>query len=377
MRYFIIVGEPSGDLHGANLMRGILAEDPEAEFRFWGGDKMAEVGGVENLGKHYKESSFFGIFQIVKNLPTILRQLSECKRQVAEFKPDVLILVDYAGFNLKMAKYAKSIGITTHFYIAPKVWAWNEGRIKLIRNYVDELFVIFPFERDYFVSKGITPHFEGNPLVDALDQRRATLPTREAFVERNGLDERPIVALLSGSRKSELKANLPYMVEVSRSFPNHQFVVAGTPWLAREEYDKYIGGSDVKFVCDQTYELLNISEAALVTSGTATLETALMGIPQVVVFIIPRFHELVKPYFLKIPFISLVNLNLGREAVREVLQSSTDPKNCVEALSAIVEGGAGRAKMLEDYAELKRLSGEVGASRRFAKRIVSILKGEK
>ncbi|MFI3302498.1 MAG: lipid-A-disaccharide synthase [Rikenellaceae bacterium] len=374
MKYFIIVGEPSGDLHAANLMRGILKEDSQAEFKFWGGDKMAQVGGVENLGKHYRETSFFGIFQILFNLRTIFSQLAECKRQVLDYAPDVLILVDYAGFNLKMAKFAKEVGIPTHFYIAPKVWAWNEGRIRLIRKYVDELYVIFPFERDYFVGKGITPHFEGNPLVDALEQRKPTLPSRAEFLSQNGLEDRPIIALLAGSRRSEIKANLLFMVEISKSFPEHQFVVAGVSWLERSDYDKHLIGSNIKYVKDQTYELLNLSEAALVTSGTATLETALMNIPEVVVFRIPKFHEMVKPYFLKIPFISLVNLSLGREAVREIVQSSMDSKAAVSALNDIIEGGKGRAKMLSDFEELRKIIGEVGASDRFASKIVSLIK---
>ncbi len=374
MKYFIIVGEPSGDLHAANLMRGILKEDCEAEFRFWGGDKMAEVGGVENLAKHYRETSFFGIFQILFNLRTIFSQLAECKRQVSEFAPDVLILVDYAGFNLKMAKFAKGVGIPTHFYIAPKVWAWNEGRIKLIRKYVDELYVIFPFERDYFLSKGISPHFEGNPLVDALAQRKPSLPSRAEFLANNGLEDKPIIALLAGSRRSEIKANLLFMVEISKSFPKHQFVVAGVSWLERSNYDKHLSGSNIKYVKDQTYELLNLSEAALVTSGTATLETALMGIPEVVVFRIPKLHEILRPYLLKIPFISLVNLNLDREAVREIVQSSMNPQRAVDALNQIVEGGAGRAQMFSDFDELRRIIGEVGASDRFAKKMVSLIK---
>ncbi len=374
MRYFLIVGEPSGDLHAANLMRGIKAEDPKAEFRFWGGDKMAEVGGAENLGKHYRESSFFGFVQVLLHLPTILGQLAQCKREVEEYAPDVLILVDYAGFNLKMAKFAKSIGIKTHYYIAPKVWAWNEKRIELIRKYVDELYVIFPFERDYFVSKGITPYFEGNPLVDALAQRRDSLPARGEFLVKNGLEDRPIIALLAGSRASEIRDNLRFMVEVSKSFPDHQFVVAGVSWLAREEYEKHLAGSSVKYVCDQTYELLNLSEAAIVTSGTATLECALMGIPEVVVFRIPAFQVALRPYFLKIPYISLVNLSLQRESVREIVQSSMETTNAVEALQGIVEGGDQRLRMLKDFEELKKIIGDEGASERFARRMVSLLK---
>ncbi len=374
MRYFLIVGEPSGDLHAANLMRGIIKEDPSAEFRFWGGDKMAEVGGVENLKKHYRESSFFGFVQVILNLPTILGQLAECKRELKEYAPDVLILVDYAGFNLKMAKYAKSIGVTTHYYIAPKVWAWNESRIKLIESYVDELYVIFPFERDYFIGKGITPHFEGNPLVDALAQRRESLPERSEFQRLNNLDSRPIIAILAGSRRSEIKANLSFMSLIAEAFPEHQFVVAGVEWIERVEYDKYLNNSQIKYVSGQTYELLNLSEAALVTSGTATLETALMGIPEVVIFRIPKLHELLMPIFLKVPFISLVNLSLGRESVREIVQSSMNPEGAISALNQIVEGGAGRKKMLADFEELRQIIGGEGASERFAHKIVSLLK---
>ncbi len=374
MRYFLVVGEPSGDLHAANLMRGILAEDRCAEFRFWGGDKMAEVGGRENLCRHYREGSFFGFVQVLLNLPKILKQISDCKRDIAEYKPDVLILVDYAGFNLKMAKFAKERGITTHFYIAPKVWAWNEGRIELIRKYVDELYVIFPFERDYFTSKGIPPHFEGNPLVDELSERQPTLPTREEFLKRNSLQDVPIVAILAGSRKSEIKANLLFMTKIAEAFPTHQFVVAGVSWIEREFYERYLVGSSIKYICDQTYELLNVSQAALVTSGTATLETALMGIPEVVVYRIPRLHNFVRPYFLKIPFISLVNLSLGREAVREIIQSSMNPDDAIAALRDIIDEGEGRRKMLLDFEELKQIIGNQGASHRFAKKMVSLIR---
>ncbi len=374
MRYFLVVGEPSGDLHAANLMRGIKAHDPHAEFCFWGGDKMAEVGGAEGLKKHYRESSFFGFVQVVLHLPTILGQISECKRDIEEYAPDVVILVDYAGFNLKIAKFAKSRGIKTHFYIAPKVWAWNEGRIELIRKYVDELYVIFPFERDYFESKGITPHFEGNPLVDALSDVAPQLPPREEFLKSAELDSRPIIAILAGSRRSEIKDNLRFMERVAEAFEGYQFVVAGVSWIEREFYDKYLVNSSIKYVCDQTYALLKYSEAALVTSGTATLETALMGIPEVVVYRVPALHIFLRPYLLKIPYISLVNLSLGREAVREIVQSSMDPKDAIEALSQIVIGGEGRAKMLSDFEELRAIIGDKGASQRFAAKIVELLK---
>ena len=321
MKYYLIAGEPSGDLHGANLIRGLQKADPGAEFRFWGGDCMAAAGGAENLRKHYRETSFFGIVQVLKNLGTIRRQMRECQADVAEFAPDVLILVDYPGFNMKMARWAKEHGIRTFYYIAPKVWAWREWRVKAIRRYVDRLFIIFPFERTYFPKHGITPVFEGNPLVDAIEARRTTLPTPEEFRRRNSLDQRPIVALLAGSRRNEIRDNLPLMAALSRKFPERQFVVAGVAWLDRALYEQYTAGSDIRYVCDQTYETLAAAEAAVVTSGTATLETALLGIPEVVVYRTVWWQVWLRPYVLKVPWVSLVNLNLGREAVAEIIQS--------------------------------------------------------
>ncbi|MFI3248790.1 MAG: lipid-A-disaccharide synthase [Rikenellaceae bacterium] len=374
MRYFLIAGEPSGDLHGSNLMRGILEADPQAEFRFWGGDKMAEVGGVENLGLHYRESSFFGFAQVILNLKKILGQIKECEQQIADFQPDVVILIDYAGFNLKMAKYAKRIGIKTFFYIAPKVWAWDESRIKRIKKYVDELFIIFPFEQEYFRKHGIEAHFEGNPLVDAISAKCQNLPSRTDFICANELSDKPIVALLSGSRAGEIKANLPLMRRVAEEFMEYQFVVAGVDWLDREVYDKWLIGSDITFVEGQTYELLKHSVAAVVTSGTATLETALIGTPQVVVFRIPWYQVVLKPLFLKIPFVTLVNINLQREAVREILQSSLNPTKVVSSLKQILPGGKGREKMLADYRELSDIIGSERASSRFARRMVELLK---
>ncbi len=375
MKYFLIAGEPSGDLHGANLMRGILGADPEAEFRFWGGDEMVRVGGAEGLGLHYRESSFFGFVQVVKHLPTILRQVKLCERQIEEFAPDVVVGIDYAGFNLRMMKFAKGLGIKTFFYIAPKVWAWKESRIERIKKYVDELFVIFPFEVEYFRERGVEAHFEGNPLVDAIAARCDELASREAFVADCGLDGRPIVALLAGSRVSEIRDNLPLMERIAGAFEGYQFVVAGVDWIEQDEYDKVLRGSDIGLVKGATYELLKHSEAAVVTSGTATLETALIGTPQVVVYRIPWLHEKLRPWFLKIPYISLVNINLGREAVREIVRSTLDPTEAIEALRSVLCGGCERSRVVEDYAELRRIIGERGASDRFARRMVSLLRG--
>ena len=376
MRYYLIVGEPSGDLHGANLIKGLLKADPGAEFRFWGGDLMAAAGGRENLRKHYNETSFFGIVQVLKNLGTIRRQMRECQADVAEFAPDVLILVDYPGFNMKMARWAKERGIRTFYYIAPKVWAWREWRVKAIRKYVDRLFIIFPFERTYFPKHGIEPVFEGNPLVDAIEARRASLPAPDEFRRRNGLDERPIIALLAGSRRGEIRANLPLMALLSKRFPEHQFVVAGVAWIDRALYEQQMAGSDIRYVCDQTYETLAAAEAAVVTSGTATLETALLGIPEAVVYRTVWWQVWLRPYVLKVPWVSLVNLNLGREAVAELIQSDLSVERAEQELRAIVAGGAKREKMLADFDELRTVIGGPGASDRFAKRMVEELKKE-
>lgn len=377
MKYFLIAGEPSGDLHGANLIKGLRKADPAAEFRFWGGDLMAAAGGAQNLRKHYRETSFFGVVQVLRNLGTIRRQMRECREEVADWQPDVLILVDYPGFNMKMARWAHARGIRTFYYIAPKVWASREGRIRALRRDVDRLFVIFPFECDYFPRHGIEPLFEGNPLVDALEARRAALPTSEEFRRRNGLDPRPIIALLAGSRRSEIRKNLPLMARLAQRFEGWQFVVAGVPWLDRALYEEAAAGSGIRYVCDQTYEVLLAAEAAVVTSGTATLETALLGTPEVVVYRLPAIEYRCMPLVVRCPWISLVNLNLGRESVAEVLQSNLDTTRAERELRAILPGGEKRERMLADFRELRTVIGGPGASDRVAARMVALLRAEK
>lgn len=377
MKYFLIAGEPSGDLHGANLIKGLRKADPAAEFRFWGGDLMAAAGGAQNLRKHYRETSFFGVVQVLRNLGTIRRQMRECREEVAAWQPDVLILVDYPGFNMKMARWAHARGIRTFYYIAPKVWASREGRIRALRRDVDRLFVIFPFECDYFPRHGIEPLFEGNPLVDALEARRAALPTPEEFRRRNGLDPRPIIALLAGSRRSEIRKNLPLMARLAQRFDGWQFVVAGVPWLDRALYEEAAAGSGIRYVCDQTYETLLAAEAAVVTSGTATLETALLGTPEVVVYRLPAIEYRCMPLVVRCPWISLVNLNLGRESVAEILQSGLDTTRAERELRAILPGGEKRERMLADFRELRTVIGGPGASDRVAARMVALLRAEK
>ena len=374
MRYYLIAGEPSGDLHGANLMRGLAKADPEAEFRFWGGDMMAEAGGAANLVKHYRETSFFGIADVLANLGTIARQMRECREDVLRFAPDVLILIDYPGFNVKMAEFAHRHGLKVFYYIAPKVWAWKEWRVKALRRFVDRLYIIFPFEKEYFRRKGIDAAFDGNPLMDAIARRRESFPSAEEFRRENGLDGRPAVALLAGSRRSEIRANLRFMAELAERIPDRQFVVAGVSWIDRAEYDRCTAGTAVRYVFDKTYELLAVAEAAVVTSGTATLETALLDVPVVVVYGVPWIYEKLKPYVLKIPYVSLVNLNLGREAVREIVQCRPSVEYAEAELRAVLEGGAERERMKADFAELRRIIGGDGASERFAARMVEDLK---
>lgn len=374
MKYYVIAGEPSGDLHGGKLMREIAKEDAEAKFRFCGGDLMAATAGEQSMLYHYKQMSFFGFVQVAKNLKTILTQIDSVKEDIERFNPDVIILIDYPAFNIRIAKWAKSRGIKVYYYIAPKVWAWKERRVKSLRKYVDRLYTIFPFETEYFRGHGIEPYFCGNPLVDDIAERRATLPSKEQFIAECGLDSRPIVALLAGSRLSEINANLPDMVALSREFPDYQFVVTAVPWIDKAIYDKYIAGSPVRYVNNRTQQTLAHSVAAVVTSGTATLETALMGIPEVVLYHVPWLYEKLKPYFLRIPYISLVNINLGRECVKELVRANLKMEEATKELRAILPNGAERERMLRDFRELSQMIGGEGASARFAKDIVKQLR---
>lgn len=374
MKYYIIAGEPSGDLHGGKLMRGIAECDSQAQFRFSGGDYMCEVAGRESMLYHYRQMSFFGFVQVARNIRTIFRQMDDVKADIEAFAPDVIILIDYPAFNIRIAKWAKSRGIRVYYYIAPKVWAWKERRVKSLRKYVDRLYTIFPFETQYFRGHGIEPHFFGNPLVDDIAERRAAMPTRDDIAEECGLDSRPIVALLAGSRIAEIRDNLPDMVAIAQQIPEYQFVVTAVPWIDKSIYDNIIAGSEVRYVCDRTQQILAHSTAAIVTSGTATLETALMGIPEVVMYHVPWLYEKLKPYFLRIPYISLVNINLGREAVKELVCAHLDISKAVSELRAILPEGCERERMLRDFDQLREMIGSEGASQRFAQDIVNTLK---
>ena len=378
MKYYLIVGEASGDLHASNLMRALQHEDPQAEFRFFGGDLMKAVGGT--CVKHYRELAYMGFIPVLLHLRTIFRNMDFCKKDVEAWQPDVLILVDYPGFNLKIAEYIKRhTQIPVYYYISPKIWAWKEYRIKNIKRDVDELFSILPFEVDFFKKHQYPIHYVGNPCVDAVDDfRRKGQETFSEFVTANGLEDKPIIALLAGSRRQEIKDNLTRMIEAARSFPQYQFVVAGAPGIEPDFYKRYID-SCTKIVFGQTYRLLQQAEAALVTSGTATLETALFRVPQVVCYYISagKLVSFLRRHILKVKYISLVNLIADREVVTELVADGMTVSNIKKELAKIISGGNGRSRMLSEYDRLIGILGEPGASERAAAQITALLKARR
>lgn len=378
MKYYLIVGEASGDLHASNLMHALQREDPQAEFRFFGGDLMKAVGGT--CVKHYRELAYMGFIPVLLHLRTIFRNMDFCKKDVEAWQPDVLILVDYPGFNLKIAEYIKRhTQIPVYYYISPKIWAWKEYRIKNIKRDVDELFSILPFEVDFFKKYQYPIHYVGNPCVDAVDDfRRKGQETFGEFIAANGLEDKPIIALLAGSRRQEIKDNLTRMIEAARSFPQYQFVVAGAPGIEPDFYKQYIDGS-TKIVFGQTYRLLQQAEAALVTSGTATLETALFRVPQVVCYYLSagKLISFLRRHILKVKYISLVNLIADREVVTELVADGMTVPNIKKELAKIISGGNGRSRMLSEYDRLIGILGEPGASERAATQITALLKARR
>lgn len=378
MKYYLIVGEASGDLHASNLMKSIMAIDADAEFRFFGGDLMSAVGGT--CVKHYRELAYMGFIPVLMHLRTIFANMRLCKKDVETWAPDALILVDYPGFNLSVAEYIHShTNIPVYYYISPKIWAWKERRIKNIKRDVDELFSILPFEIDFFEKKhGYSINYVGNPCVDAVDDfKRNRALSRAAFLEQNSLVDKPLIALLAGSRKQEIKANLPMMLEAVKHYPAYQPVLAGAPGIDKEFYEPYLDAG-VRIVYGQTYDLLNNSHAALVTSGTATLETALFNVPQVVCYAMPmgRLYSWLKKHFLKVKYISLVNLVAGSEVVRELVAAEMTLPNVVSELGGLLPAdGKKRTAMLGEYSRMVEILGKPGASQRAAGKIVSLLKG--
>lgn len=374
MRYFIIAGEASGDLHAAFLMGGIKKQDPEAEFSFFGGDLMAAQGGT--LLKHYREMAFMGFFTVLLNLKQIRKNFKLAEEKLIGFNPDVLILVDYPGFNLRMSRFAKEHNIRTFYYISPKIWAWKSGRVKWVRNYVDEVFTIFPFEKDFYDKYDYKVRYVGNPTVDELAVRPCINQTRQEFLEATGLEDRPFVALLAGSRRQEIRLILPVLVKVTELFPSYQFVIAGAPSLPLELYQENMPGKNIPVIFGQTYELLQQSRAAVVASGTATLETAVINTPQVVCYIMElgRFTSLLKKYFLKIPWFSLVNLVMDKEIVKEFFQENCTPANISGELRKILEDEDYRAAMLNNYKLMLEKLGPPGCADRAAEEMVRLLR---
>ena len=371
MKYYIIAGEASGDLHGANLIKALIKEDPKAEVRCWGGDLMQAAGGA--LVKHYKEMAFMGFSEVIGSLRTIFRNIAYCKEDIAAFVPDIVIFIDFSGFNLRIAAWAKEHEFRTTYYISPQIWASREGRIKKIKKYIDAMYVILPFEKDFYEKKHQFPvHFVGHPLLDALSSRKVSDPS--SFRKKHGLDpEKQIIALLPGSRKQEVEKMLSLMLSVTPSFPDHQFVIAGAPSLDAAFYAPFVRHSQVHYVSNETYDLLSCAQAALVTSGTATLETALLKIPQVVCYKGSWLSYQIAKRIITLKFISLVNLIMDREVVKELIQHELTTEALTTELRKILSGPK-REKIVSDYALLEQKLGGPGASRKAATKIIDSIR---
>ena len=380
MKYYLIVGEASGDLHASHLMRSLRATDPDADFRFFGGDLMAAVGGTRV--RHYRDLAYMGFVPVLLHLRTIFRNMAFCKRDIVEWGPDVVILVDYPGFNLDIAKFLhRHTDIPVYYYISPKIWAWKEYRIKNIKRDVSQLFSILPFEVPFFEQKHHYPiHYVGNPTADEVRSFRARYHEDfRTFCRRHSLDaSRPVIALLAGSRKQEIKDNLPSMIVAAKGMGNYQLVLAGAPGIDRDYYGTFLEGTDVKMVTDDTYALLSHATAALVTSGTATLETALFGVPQVVCYEtpLPMLIGFLRRKMLKVRFISLVNLIADSEVVKELVADTFSVENIRRELSLVLPGGEGREALLEGYAEVARRLGNEVAPDNAARIIHRLLRKE-
>jgi len=367
MKYYLVAGEASGDLHGANLMKALKQEDPDARFRFYGGDRMLAEGGT--LQKHYSEMAFMGFTEVLLNLRKILKNMKACKADVLAYQPDVLILIDFPGFNLKIADFARQNGINTAYYISPKVWAWNQKRVIKIKKAVDRMFCILPFEVDFYKKWGMEVDYVGNPLLDAIDQ----FTPNPAFKDTYRLNDKPVIALLPGSRKQEIERLLPDMLSVTAGFPDHHFVVAAAPSFDQQYYQQFISSANVTLVFNQTYDLLQVASAAIVASGTATLETALFHVPQVVVYRGGAISVAIARMLVNIKFISLVNLIMDKKVVTELIQEDCNQTKITAELKAILEG-PGRQDMLLNYKELSSRMGVAGASKRTAKLIIQYFK---
>lgn len=375
MKYYLIAGEASGDLHASNLMRALQQEDASAEFRFFGGDLMASCGGT--LVKHYRDMAYMGFIPVLMNLDKVLANMRLCKQDIAAFRPDVVILIDYPGFNLKIAKYVKRRlgGIPVYYYISPKIWAWKEWRVKSIRRYVDRLYSILPFEVSFYAKHDYTVEYVGNPTVDELAVRPYADESFEDFTAECGLGKKPIIALLAGSRVAEIDHNLPLMIEAAKTFHNYQLVIAGAPGISPDQYAPYLQDRSVNVVWGKTYRLLQQSRAALVTSGTATLETALLRVPQVVCYRLGGGKLFYKTFekILKVPYVSLVNLIADSPVVCELLGYRATPENLRRELTSLFEENT-RKKMLAGYDLVAERLGAPGAPKNAARSMVADLR---
>lgn len=376
MKYYILAGEASGDLHASNLIKEIKLIDGDAQFRGFGGELMEQAGMT--VLKHYRELAFMGLVPVVMNIRTIQKNFRFCEQDMLEFQPDVLILVDYPGFNLRMAKFAKAMGIRTFYYISPKIWAWKEKRVHKVIAFVDEMFCILPFETEFYRKYNYPVNYVGNPLLDAILEKKSE-PDFHRFRTENNLPEKPILAVLPGSRKGEISVLLPTMLEAAAKFPEYQCIIAGAPNMGIEYYQPFMMESKVPVIWGKTYEILIHSRAAIVSSGTATLETAILNVPQVVVYrLTPSWlFNFLKYFFLKTKFVSLVNIILEKEAVKELIQWNFTLKKVVQELKNILHNPENEKRMLADYREMMIRLGEVGASKRAAGLMVGKLKSNK
>ena len=384
MKYYIIAGEASGDLHGSNLMKGIYAEDPQAEIRFWGGDLMAQVGG--ELVRHYKEGAVMGFVEVLAKAGKLLRNVKFCKEDILAWKPDVVILIDYPGFNFKIAEFAHKAGFKVFYYIAPKVWASRESRIKKLKAYVDKLFIVFPFEKAYFDAKGVEYIYKGNPLVDAVGGSPAMLESRQDFLERAGLDDKPIIAMLAGSRKGEISTMMPVLTEFAgkmhslAKYSGYQFLIAGAPSRTMKDYEPWLTRENKKYIkvlFGETQSIIRHAEAGVINSGTASLETALFGTPQVVGYITNPLTYRIAKKIVKIKYISLGNLIIDRLAFKEFIQDECNSDALVAEIRELNENQERKTKMLADYADIRNALGGTGASSAVAKAMIEELKADR
>ncbi len=371
MKYYITAGEASGDLHASNLMKAIKTLDLQAEFRFWGGDLMKEQGG--SIVKHYKETSYMGFVEVFRNLGNVKKNFKLFQEDILKYQPDVFIPVDYPGFNLRMSKFVHELGIPVHYYISPKVWAWNTKRVYKIKQYVDKLFAIFPFEIDFYKTYDYTVEYVGNPLLDAIEDELKNDFSETEFRQKHNLSDKPIIAILAGSRKSEIKNNLPSMLEVSKLFPEYQFVMAAAPSLDLSLYDQYTKGYDLKIVYNQTYNVLKIAKAALITSGTATLEATLLNTPLVCCYRGDNLSYHIAKRLVKVNYLALTNLILDKPAIKELIQFEMTPENMAAELKKLLTDSQHRQTLFADFDKTRQVLGGIGASRRTAEIIYQTL----